>query len=250
MFSLTAVPPDAETSELLVEEASLYLAAPSDMYLIPPWSPEDKITPAQLRVRRTFAAVSKLSTRNFEDARWQSLVKKGAEARRRGDQRAASKLEGERRELSQRILSEGLNGLRSEGAEKWDLAMIDLYEKRPTSDVVDAVAEFRVPEEEASPERDARMKQWQRDDAQWCLACGKLMGQLPLSSDKPSGRTSRFSATGGNAASSGLMVHFGWVSFARPTDGVPALVDWLRRKNCTALKYQFYLDSDGDIEED
>lgn len=243
IFRLVGVPPNAQAAESLAEEVSLYLDAPADMHLTPPWSPEHTISEAQLKARRTYVAISNASTGSFEDKRLQSNARRISDASRRGDQRAVQRLAEQQRQIALQIELERTNAMRSQGAEKWDLALIDLFEKRPKGPLE---TRDQVAGENTGSDRGAQIEQWQHDYKQWYLACGWLMGQLPLSSDIPSAKATRFSTLFGTAVSSNFMIHIGLVSFVRPADGAPALADWLKRKGCQTIKYEFYLESAED----
>lgn len=241
-FELNCSAPNAEAAKRLADEAAEYFELPERMHAIPPWSPEHRITEQDRKARRTYLEI-KGKGEIYRDPRWTTLNDRIREARQRGDKEAIAKLTKERHQLFQDLTKEHLQRLRNEGEAKWDLALLDSYEKSPPPEVAGFLDENVEDEEvaevdmEKQEKQEKQIAQWQKDIKKWELEFGSHLGQLPLEGDEPAAGANRFSARG-TATAPNRQLHFG-MDFERPADGAPALIKWLSQKDCVKMKYDF-----------
>lgn len=234
-FAFSCIAPTDEAAQALEEEAKLYFRIPATMQPVPPWSPEQQISERQRKARRTYVAIQEQLQGKYRDERVSGLSKKIAAAHRRGDARAVESLAKESQRTAQQLDKEILQRLRQEGAEKWDVGLIDLYEKSPQPQLGMDLDELDFDDAGPAP----GFKEHQKKFEQWSLGFGKGLGQLPITGGAPTAGSARFSTHGGMVSRAGLLLNFAWIGFQRPADGAPALADWLRRKGCVDLKYEF-----------
>jgi hypothetical protein len=125
--------------------------------------------------------------------------------------------------------------MRNEGEEKWDLALLDLYEKSP-----EPIFTGMADEAEASPDEPADTVAWVergKRHKKWASEFSSYLGQLPMNGDSPVAGTTRFSTQYGWVQNTNQILTFN-VSFERPSTGAPALIKWLSEKGCRDMKYK------------
>jgi hypothetical protein len=253
-FALSCSGPNEDATKRLADEATEYLDLSSDMHAIAPWSPEQQITDQDRKARRTYMAIRDKGN-FYEDPRWVSLNEKIMKNRRRGDKKAAAKLTEERQQLMELIGKEHLQQMRNEGEAKWDIALLDRYEKSPEPEFTGIAdddendgngPDAEVNNAEADTEKQQKkMDQWRKERKKWASEFGSHLGQLPMEGETPAAGSNRYSVQYGTAIVVDSILHIS-VSFERPADGAPALIKWLSQHGCTKMKYDFQVGIEDD----
>jgi Zn-dependent protease len=242
LFSITL--PDERSAESFVESLKEYTEIPGAMHPIPPWSHEHRLTQEHQKARRTYVAMKDQCT-NFADPRYISVNEKLTKAIRRGDVKSVAALRKERRELVKELHKNRFQQLRDEGGIKWDLALIDLYEKSPEPNFADLPNEAVIPE--INPENDQAMDERAEEIMRWQVDFGKYLGQLPMQDGVPATGSERFSTFSGLSYNLGSTVYLN-LTFESPAIGAPAIVEWLNEKGCGKVGYE--TNSEVEMDED
>ncbi len=230
----------------LESELKSYLNMPASMKLVPPWSPEHKISQSEQKARRTYCELQepvRTATNAYRTPRFAALQKKITEARRRGDTKLQKSLLKQQRQLIREIQKDQtqkhLRQLRQEGEAKWDLGLIDLLETTPRPN-----RDFDRPSEDAEGAEGegaaAKARQsWadlSKEIKAWEAKMAPRFRQLPMQGGVPLPGAERFSTRWGSAFLAGPLLRID-AAFEQPAVGLPALAQWLSRRGCFDLKY-------------
>jgi hypothetical protein len=221
-LSLSCIASNAAEAQSIEEELNRYLTQTAYMHLLPPWSPAFESDRVRLqRARSTYSRVQDAGSGIYTNAGLRSLSKRIAQARRSGDSAKVAQLVEEHKALKARLKESILADLRAEGPDKIDLPLMDEYlvfdRQRKTGAEVDYRTEIRK--------------------------FGARLGQLELNGDEPAPSAARHSVLYGYCRRTGLLLNVSALTFYDPAEGVPALADWLCRRGCVGLQYDFNLHS-------
>ena len=202
------------------------MVAPPAANLIPPWSPEDGRTPAEVAQHEKYREVLQRATEAAEtaatDPRCQAARDRMFEAlRSKQKPEAIAAANQEHARVLREVIAERLQALQKAAKDPVEIELMNL------------VAEVRSSDEEQNEEQAADF------DRKW-LEIGRHLGQLPLGGDKPLPGESRYSARHGLAVQSGLAVELHWMQLESAGDSAPVIADWLLRQNCIDLRYEFF----------
>jgi Zn-dependent protease len=235
-FAIACTARSGEAAKQLAEEANAYLRMPAAMRLTPPWSPEQRTSERDRKARRTYQAIRACRGEGSSDKRWTALTQELADAVRRGDVQAVKRLRGRQKQLLQDIHKEQIGKLRAGGDAKWDIALLDLYEKspEPPEPWEDAIWED-VEDMGNDPKAAAAMAARGKEIERWQSGFGSHLGQLPMDGNVPVAGADRYSTVSGIASSAGQTVRLD-VVFERPSDGARTLAVWLSKRG-VRIKY-------------
>lgn len=240
-FRLSCRAPDAATARAIAGELESYLPLPATMYPVPPWSKEQSVTPEQQKARRTYLAVQKRRGDAYGSPRVQALQKRVGQSRRRGDRHATEKLQKEIQQAIQEEQQAILEKMRQDGAEPWDLAVLDLCKEQialPWAGIAMDDEDAEVDAEAAPAELRDGLAAQREAAQQWNLKLGERLGQLPLRDGKPREGSDRRSTRSGAVTHTGASLQLEWWRFVFTAEGAAALVEWLAQKGCREMQYE------------
>jgi len=215
--TLMCLAPDAAAAKVIEEEISEYFQGNHAMHLIPPWQPGDIRSTTERaqhnKARQTYAKLQKTSYDFYKDPAWRNSQARLVRAQRQGDLAEAKTIQEQQRDLMQRVIAKQRDRLRSEGPDKVDVKLIDLFATLPQPTVTNYET-YRKALAGLAP----RLGQ---------LACDRA------------DNADRFAAHSGTVSKASLLLTFHWLTFDQLGDGLPAMVEWLCAKGCGDFKYDF-----------
>lgn len=208
-----------EAAKRVETELTEYFSANLTQTLIPPWQVGDLRTLEQRAAHQT----ARKSYLKALDARWArtrsakmvELEKQFKKAQRQGDDAEVVTLKKQIEALTETLLKERLDALKTGSEGPVDGELIDLF--RVWSGSI------------AGTNIDASRK-LMNDMA------GR-MGQFAEVTRVVEAATDRYAARSGFASSKGRALHLSWVGFLQISEGAPALADWLCAKGAVEIKY-------------
>lgn len=237
--ALSCQAPTAEVAERLAHEAETYTSTPYAAYLVPPWSPEQRLSDADRKGRETFLAFRRRGPSYGSDPRWTALEKGIRSASRRGDVRALDRLTNERERLVEELDREKFRRMREESGGKWDGALMDILEKFPEPRPPLSSYEGEAGVIDGS-EAAAASVAHQKETEGWWVRLGSRLGQLPLDGKAPIPGADRFSTSWGAVVRKDRTIRFD-MAWNQPAFGAPALLEWLAQEGCEDFRYEFRL---------
>jgi Zn-dependent protease len=231
-MTLVCFAPSAEAAEELAGEVNAYRNAAQSAHLIPPWSKSHSLTAEQHKARWTF---HKLTDQRapFNDPELRELRKGMSEQR---DMAAARELMRRQQKRAEELRRKHIEEIRELGPDQVDLAVVDLYEQRPTMMV------------EPGKGAAERLKAERKLLEQWHAKLGKALGQLPTVGGRVQPGEDRYSTVWVHVEQNGLLLRFNSMTFVRPAEGSAAFLEWLGAHQCAGFKYEFEAPSEEDEE--
>jgi Zn-dependent protease len=223
-FTLSCIASNAVEAQAIEEELENYMSQTTYMHLIPPWSPAFEADRARFqKARRTYARAQTAEYSFLTNSALRSLSKRTEQARRAGDSAKLAQLAEEGKATRAKLRDAAINGVRAEGPDKIDMAVMDEYLAQS------AQRENQKPGDYSADNYTTALRQ-----------VGARLGQLPLKGDKPDPAARHTAVSYGSCRRTGLLINLYTVSFYDPAEGVPALVDWLCRRGCIGFQYDFH----------
>jgi hypothetical protein len=214
--SVMFVVPTAHDATNLVVELNEYFQVSRFGNLLAPWSPQAvgaKYATAR-QARQTWLAIGTNTATAWSSPALDSLNRQFAAARKRGATTEAERLLKEQREVRKKEEAAIYDRLRSLGM---DSELIDFHTRLQALD-------FTNRTQRAALERQVAVRLGQTSEEP-----GALEEASP-----------RHGVVSGFARHQGLLVEARWMNFSDAPADLPALVDWLCRKQCRTLKYDIH----------
>ncbi|HXG12494.1 MAG TPA: hypothetical protein VNK04_22250 [Gemmataceae bacterium] len=256
-IKLSCTAPSPEEAERLEAEVREYLHVPYfelQGLLLPPWSDAWQALPPEERqryrkARRTLIRLQDLSSQVAQHPDIQAMNQRLLSTLGGNDKDAIRKL---RQDIEQATRAEEqrlLENLRAEGEETVDLTIVALWEQhwkvsRETFKEKEGVgpappAPEGQPRQPADPQvLMARFQAWEQTRKAVVRQMAERMGQLPLRDGWPELGSNLEAAMGGSIQREGAALSICCVC-CHPSEGLPALAEWLCRRGCTEVKYGF-----------
>jgi hypothetical protein len=209
-------PTDAASTNLVLELLD-YFTMSREMHLLAPWSPEARRPDFVVwsRARQGWRTIGEEIAKAANDPALEPYAAKMAAAMRRGARAEMERLSKEREKQAQEIEARARERLRTESPSRIDPALLDLYARVNSPDLTNHVARRAVLRELA----------------------GKL-GEVAYAGDKPAPGAEACGASSGIVAGRGLLLKALMINFYDPTQGLPAMAEWLQGLGCKDIRYQ------------
>jgi Zn-dependent protease len=231
MLRLTCVAPDELSAERIRDEVQGYLDVPTALHLIPPWSPEAAASGGDWNrfslARSTYRRLLRAGQTTPQDPGQKDLSARMQEALRRGDNDEYKRIVSQQVRLFAQRRQDDLNRLRAINDGTVDQLMVENYTSLPQPTGADDDGEG----EGAPALPDYKSPAYQ--------AMARRMGQLPLVDGRPTPAATRFSTEFGSILNQGAALNLPYWSFDEPIEGAAALINWLYRRGCSSMRYEF-----------
>lgn len=228
-LSCTAASP-ARAAEL-EQELTEYLAAPAAMFLVAPWSRDDRRSMDQRqrhqRARRTYLALRNAGRDSQAPGDTLAQAKALREAQRQGDRETVLRLREAARERREQARRAAVKQVREDPRSV--AAVVELYLAK-TGDATS------------------------REDQQSLAAeMGPLLGQIPLDDGKPQAGAERYSLRHGYVIRNEATLNLAWLGFVDLFAGPWAALHWLTERGCGQFRYRLdngYARGESEVEEE
>ncbi len=263
-FALTCVGASASDTDAIERELENYFDSGEVLALIPPWSDDDRRTTQERArhesARATYRKLGRILPRASPESK--ALRERIDRAARRNDQAEYERLLAEQAELNWQLRLKELKRIRDDAESANDRDLVERYiaiqvTERAADEAAESTAGSATSQPASNPARSVPSPEDLEAESQedeefdfWSYSSrrrtelGPLMGQLPLPPDgsRPPLWAARYSASGFFNRDGETEFRMA-LSFEDATQGAPAVVKWLKTRQCRNFKYEFTSDA-------
>ena len=218
-LNIQFVPPTKDATDKLMEMTESYFEHCSNMQLITPWSPDatnEVEFETHLQMRDEWKRINEIVGDVWQEPEMKAFNRKLSASNKRDSIKDWKKHQEQRAELTLKLGDRLRARLRTNETENVSAALLDLHGRLahvPETNTVDRAAIYRE--------------------------ISKQLGGVKSPDGSDAEFVNPLGASSGSVSQDRLMVNMYWVMFNDPETGLPALIEWLCRQKCGAIKYSF-----------